>query len=99
MAKTRPRSATGTGAWRRRPVAQTPRSWRRRQIMTKRAMTERRRLDRVLILNAGSSSLKWSILDAHTEEILDEGSATWEGAEHGRHEAEMTAALKDVKDV
>ena len=64
--------------------------------MTERAGPGRKRLERGLILNAGSSSLKWSVLDANSEAILDEGSATWEGSEHGRHEAEMTAALRDV---
>lgn len=64
-----------------------------------RAVAERLRLERVLILNAGSSSLKWSVLDANTEQVLDDGTATWEGSEHGRHEAEMVGALKKVDDV
>jgi acetate kinase len=62
-------------------------------------MSEPRRPDRVLVLNAGSSSLKWSILEAHGEAVIDEGSATWEGSEPGRHAEEMTAALRDVRDI
>jgi len=56
-------------------------------------------MDRVLVLNSGSSSLKWSVLDAHTESVLADGSTAWEGTEHGRHEAELAAALRDVPDV
>ena len=58
-----------------------------------------RRVDRVLVLNAGSSSLKWSVLDAHTEAVLADGTATWEGAEQGRHEAELADALREAPDV
>ena len=35
-------------------------------------MSARRRLDRALVLNAGSSSLKWSVLDVHTEALVEE---------------------------
>jgi acetate kinase len=57
------------------------------------------RVDRALIVNSGSSSLKWSVLDVHTEAVLAEGSATWEGSEHGRHEAELAAALREAPEV
>jgi acetate kinase len=53
----------------------------------------------VLVLNSGSSSLKWSVLDAASEAVVREGSATWEGTEHGRHEAEIAAALRNAPDV
>jgi acetate kinase len=62
-------------------------------------VAERERLNHVLVLNAGSSSLKWSILDARTEATVDEGNATWEGSEHGRHAAEMADALGKIQGV
>ena len=62
-------------------------------------MAEQRRLHRVLVLNSGSSSLKWSVLDAASEAVVADGTATWEGTEHGRHEAEMAAALREAPDV
>ena len=57
------------------------------------------RMDRVLVLNSGSSSLKWSVLDPHTEAVLAEESTTWEGSEPGQHEAELAAALSEAPDV
>jgi acetate kinase len=53
----------------------------------------------VLILNMGSSSLKWVVLDASTEAIQQQGDAHWQGAEHGRHEQEILAALIQVRAV
>jgi acetate kinase len=53
----------------------------------------------VLVLNTGSSSLKWSVLDPGSEAIVAEGSATWDGAEQGRHEAEIASALREAPDV
>jgi acetate kinase len=53
----------------------------------------------VLVLNSGSSSLKWSVLDASSEVVVADGSAAWEGTEHGRHEAELIAALRQAPDV
>ncbi|HEY3063587.1 MAG TPA: acetate/propionate family kinase [Chloroflexota bacterium] len=53
-------------------------------------------MQRVLVLNAGSSSLKWVVLDAATEESLEQGTATWQGAEGGRHEQELAQALGDL---
>ena len=50
----------------------------------------------VLVLNAGSSSLKWTVLEAATEALVTEGSTTWEGTEGGRHRAEMSAVLKQL---
>jgi acetate kinase len=64
-----------------------------------RAVADRLRLNRVLVLNSGSSSLKWSVLDAASEAVVGEGNATWEGAEPGRHEAEIAAALRNAPDV
>src|SRR5260370_7760017 len=53
----------------------------------------------VLVLNAGSSSLKWVVLDAQTEAVQDQGDATWEGSDVGRHDAELKAALERVPEV
>jgi acetate kinase len=53
----------------------------------------------VLVLNAGSSSLKWVVLDAQTEAVQDKGEASWEAGDAGRHAAELTAALERVPDV
>ncbi len=39
------------------------------------------RLRRVLILNAGSSCLKWSVLDVDRAQTLDQGAQAWAGAE------------------
>src|SRR5438270_3889980 len=53
----------------------------------------------VLVLNAGSSSLKWVVLGAQDEAIVQQGDAHWEGAEGGRHERELAAALAEVRSV
>jgi acetate kinase len=58
-----------------------------------------RHLNSILALNSGSSSLKWTLLDPSTEGVLADGNATWEETEGGRHEAELTAALRDLPDV
>ena len=51
-------------------------------------------LDRsVLVLNAGSSSLKWVVLNADTEVVEQQGQASWEGAEVNRHSTELATAL------
>ena len=54
---------------------------------------------RVLVLNAGSSSLKWVVLDAQSEAVQQQGTATWEGTEGGRHAAELASALRAIEDV
>ena len=48
----------------------------------------------VLVLNAGSSSLKWAVLDASSEAVIVQGAATWNGEEGGRQEAELRAILE-----
>jgi acetate kinase len=53
----------------------------------------------VLIVNTGSSSLKWVVLDARTEATLQEGEAHWDGIESGRHQREVQAALEQVQRV
>jgi acetate kinase len=36
-------------------------------------------MQQVLILNAGSSSLKWLVLEADSETVRQEGAASWQG--------------------
>jgi acetate kinase len=52
-----------------------------------------------LVLNAGSSSLKWTVLNAETEALVTEGATSWEGTEGGRHETAMKAVLADLHDL
>jgi acetate kinase len=53
-------------------------------------------MQQVLVLNAGSSSLKWLVLEADSETVRQEGAVSWAGAEQGRHEQEFAAALQGV---
>jgi len=53
----------------------------------------------VLVLNAGSSTLKWTVLDAETEGLVTDGSTSWEGTEGGRHEDAIPAVLRDLPHV
>ena len=46
-----------------------------------------------LILNAGSSSIKWTVLDTQTEDVKAQGAESWHGQEAGRHAAEMRAIV------
>ncbi len=57
------------------------------------------RLRTVLVLNSGSSSLKWTVLDASTDEVVADDTARWSGTEGGRHAAEIDRALRQVGDV
>ena len=51
-------------------------------------------MTRVLVLNAGSSSLKWSVLDAATEAVAVQGTESWAEQDPGRHAAEARAVLR-----
>jgi acetate kinase len=51
---------------------------------------------RVLIVNAGSSSLKWLVAEVGSESVLQQGNASWSGTEHDRHEQEFLKALDQV---
>jgi acetate kinase len=53
----------------------------------------------VLILNSGSSSLKWAVLDADTEATIAQGAESWSGTEDGRHQAELGEVLKHAPPV
>jgi acetate kinase len=52
---------------------------------------------RVLVVNAGSSSLKHALVDARDDAILRRGEARWEpGGSAGRHAEALSAALADA---
>jgi acetate kinase len=53
-------------------------------------------MPRVLVLNTGSSSLKWVVLEAASEVIQDQGAASWDGTTGGQHQAEVASALERV---
>src|SRR5258708_25627700 len=53
-------------------------------------------MQQVLILNAGSSSLKWLVLETDGETVRQEGAASWAGQEPGRHERGINGALEQV---
>ena len=48
------------------------------------------RLTRVLVVNAGSSSLKWSVLDAENGKVLAGSGERWRGADAGQRMKQMT---------
>jgi acetate kinase len=50
----------------------------------------------VLVMNMGSSSLKWVVLDAASEVVRQQGDAHWQSAAGGRHQDELDAALNEV---
>jgi acetate kinase len=50
-------------------------------------------------MNMGSSSLKWVVLDASSEQVRQQGDAHWQGAAGGQHAAELAAALAEVGNV
>jgi acetate kinase len=56
-------------------------------------------MQHVLVVNTGSSSLKWVVLDARSEATVREGSQTWPGTEQDRHGRELTRALEEVESV
>jgi acetate kinase len=54
---------------------------------------------RVLVVNAGSSSLKHALVDARSGSVLHGGEERWEpGARAGRHRDALRAALADAGD-
>jgi acetate kinase len=55
-----------------------------------------RSMKEVLVLNAGSSGLKWTVLDADTEALVSHGATTWNGAQGENYEAELGAVLNDL---
>jgi acetate kinase len=51
------------------------------------------------VLNTGSSSLKWVVLDADSEDVQDKGEMSWEESQVSRHGVELRAALERAPDV
>ncbi len=51
---------------------------------------------RVLVLNSGSSTLKWALLDATDESTLAGGTVSWTGAGEVRRIEQIRAVLHDV---
>src|SRR5262245_25336851 len=51
---------------------------------------------RVLALNAGSSNLKWTLLNGADRSILASGSEEWAAAEIGRRGEEVRAVLRKI---
>jgi acetate kinase len=52
---------------------------------------------RVLVINAGSSSLKHALIETGNDTVLDSGEERWDpGAPAGRHAAALQAALHDA---
>jgi acetate kinase len=52
-----------------------------------------------LILNAGSSSLKWTVLDSDTEAVVAQGGESWTGTEAGRYETAVHQILQHLPPV
>jgi acetate kinase len=50
----------------------------------------------VLVLNAGSSSLKWVVLDADSETVVVDGLASWHTSHDDRHAQELVAAFEQI---
>jgi acetate kinase len=54
-------------------------------------------LHNALVLNAGSSTLKWAVLDATTAAVRKQGSTTWSAAAaQADRQAALDGALRDV---
>jgi acetate kinase len=54
---------------------------------------------RVLILNAGSSTLKWVVLDATNSSVQAQGVTDWSPADRSAQASALRSALKDVVDL
>jgi len=57
------------------------------------ASGQSREIERVLILNAGSSSLKWSVLRAADGAVEAQGNESWQDPDPQRHKDEVRAVL------
>ena len=51
------------------------------------------------MLNTGSSSLKWVVLDVESEGVLRSGEASWHDPEPRRHAQELADALRQISDI
>src|ERR1051325_8318231 len=56
-------------------------------------------MKQVLILNAGSSTLKWVVLDATNSSVRARGVTDWSPANSSAHMNALSSALKEVGDV
>jgi acetate kinase len=56
-------------------------------------------VNRVLVLNAGSSNLKWVVLESTTEQVRDQGTVTWESLDGGGREDQIGFALQRASPV
>ena len=56
-------------------------------------------MNEVLVFNAGSSSLKWTVLDADTEALGSHGATTWNSTDGGNYGAEVRAVLNHLPPV
>jgi acetate kinase len=54
---------------------------------------------RVLVLNAGSSSLKWVLLESDHQSVLDNGNISWSGAHGSDNLDEVQHVLRGISDV
>jgi acetate kinase len=57
------------------------------------------RARQILVLNTGSSSLKWVALDAQSEQVVDRGEASWRDPAPDRHADELADTLRRVPEV
>src|SRR6266508_550460 len=57
------------------------------------------RARRILVLNTGSSSLKWVVLDAATEAVLGRGESAWRDPEPAEHADELAETLRQITEI
>lgn len=53
-------------------------------------------IQRVLILNAGSSSIKWSVLDVAGPAVISDGNHSWSDADPAAHQADIEQAIRGL---
>jgi len=53
-------------------------------------------VNRALVLNAGSSTLKWVVLNARTKAVLAKGTTDWSARDASEHSAVLQTALRDL---
>src|SRR5919202_4140660 len=54
---------------------------------------------RILVLNTGSSSVKWVVLDPTSEQVLGRGESSWRDPEPRKHADELGSVLRQLTDV
>ena len=58
------------------------------------AVTDGARVRRVLVLNSGSSTFKWTLFDASDETAVDEGSEEWAAAEQSARAEQIRGVVR-----